>query len=66
MRFNSQKKKKRIRKRKNNYIVTNWLVYHLLEFKSVLFKKFLIANNYSRKWKEVVVDIYQTADDIYQ
>ena len=51
MRLNSQKKQKKVRKRKNSYIVTNWSVYHLLEFKSVLFKKLLIANNYSAKWK---------------
>ena len=52
-------------KRNNNYIVTSCLVYHLFEFKSVLFKKFLIADNYSAKWKKVVLDIYQAADNIY-
>ena len=66
MRFNSKKKINKIRKRNNNYIVTSCLVYHLFEFKSVLFKKFLIANNYLAKWKKVVLDIYQAADNIYQ
>ena len=60
MRFNSVKKG--IRERNNNYIVTDWLVYQKLEFKSVPLKKFLIANNFSAKWKYVVVDIYQAAE----